>query len=87
MMMEHLSRFSDLVTNHIPCTTEPNDCITTLDDETSFITYTISLSALFTGLPILYPLVVSSKVTAPQDAYWRLVLQVYLGSTTVDIRR
>ena len=26
----------------------------------------------------------SSKVTAPQDAYGRLVLQVYLGSNTLE---
>ena len=29
----------------------------------------------------------SSKVTAPQDAQGRLVLQVYLGSNTLDIHR
>ena len=28
-----------------------------------------------------------SKVTAPQDAHRRLVLQIYLGSNTLDIRR
>ena len=28
-----------------------------------------------------------SKVAAPQDAHGRLMLQIYLGSNTVDIRR
>ena len=34
------------------------------------------------GLCII--LVISSKVTAPQDAHRRLVLQVYLGSNTSE---
>ena len=29
----------------------------------------------------------SSKVTAPQDAHGKLMLQVYLGSNTLDICR
>ena len=28
---------------------------------------------------------ITSKVTAPQDAHGRLVLQVYLGSSTLNI--
>ena len=28
---------------------------------------------------------ISSKVTAPQDAHKRLVLQVYLGSNTLEL--
>ena len=31
--------------------------------------------------------ILSSKVTAPQDAHGRLALQVYLGLNTSDIRR
>ena len=31
--------------------------------------------------------IITSKVTTPQDAHGRLVLQVYLGSDTSDIRR
>ena len=30
-------------------------------------------------------LLVTSKVTAPQDAHRRLVLQVYLGSNTLEL--
>ena len=31
-------------------------------------------------------MLLSSKVTAPQDAHGRLVLQVYLGSNTLELK-
>ena len=35
-------------------------------------------------IPVHYQCVYSSKVTAPQDAHRSLVLQVYLGSNTLE---
>ena len=38
------------------------------------------ISNASSGLCIIY----TSKVTAPQDAHWRLMLQVYLGSNSSE---
>ena len=35
--------------------------------------------------PFYYTYSVTSKVTTPQDAHWRLVLWVYLGSNTLEL--
>ena len=37
------------------------------------------------GLCIILVILVTSKVTAPQDAHGRLVLLVYLGSNTLEL--
>ena len=42
------------------------------------------MSNASSGLCIILVYIISSKVTAPQDAQKRLVLQVYLGSNTLE---
>ena len=42
------------------------------------------MSNASSGLRIIIIIIITSKVTAPQDAHRRLVLQVYLGSNTLE---